>query len=127
MKLNPDCVRDILLFVEENTDYKVSCRILKDDIPAQLSKYPANVVMYHVEQCVMSEYFSKTSSDLNSNITIKGLSPAGHKFIDNVRNDEIWSDVKSVSAKVGSKSLDSLMQIATGVITALIQSQLGLR
>lgn len=127
MKLNPDCVRDILLFVEENTDYKVSCRISKTNIPDTLSEYPSNVVMYHVDQCIMSEYFSKTSSDINGNITIKGLSPIGHKFIDNVRNDEIWSDVKSVSAKVGSKSLDSLMQIATGVITALIQSQLGLR
>lgn len=127
MKLNPDCIRDILLYVEESTDYHVSCCISPGKLNPPLDAYPANVVMYHVEQCIMSNYFSKTSSDLSNTITIKGLSPIGHQFIDNVRNDTIWNDVKAVSSKIGSKSLDALEKIATGVITALIQNQIGLR
>ncbi len=127
MKLNPDCIRDILLYVEESTDYHVSCCISPAKLNPPLDAYPANVVMYHVEQCIMSNYFSKTSSDLSNTITIKGLSPIGHQFIDNVRNDTIWNDVKAVSSKIGSKSLDALEKIATGVITALIQNQIGLR
>lgn len=127
MKLNPDCVRDILLYVEECTDYHVACCISPKSLKPPLDSYPSNVVMYHVEQCIMSNYFSKSSVDISNNVTIKGLSPVGHQFIDNVRSDTIWNDVKVVSSKVGTKSLDALMQIATGVITALIQNQLGLR
>ena len=127
MKLNPDCIRDILLYVEDSTDYHVSCCISPHELPSLLNTYPANVVMYHVEQCIMSNYFSRATSDLNNNITIKGLSPVGHQFIDNVRSDNIWNDVKSVSTKVGVKSLDALMKIASGVVTALIQAQIALK
>ena len=127
MKLNPDCIRDILLYVEDSTDYHVSCCISPQELLPPLNAYPANVVMYHVEQCIMSNYFSKATSDLNNNITIKGLSPVGHQFIDNVRSENIWNDVKAVSTKVGVKSLDALMKIASSVVTALIQSQIDLK
>lgn len=127
MRLNPDCVRDILLFVEDATDYRKSCCIGPKSLDPPLDSYSANEIMYHVDQCCMSGYFSKSSSDLDGNVTIKGLSPLGHQFIDNVRNDTIWNDVKSISGKVGSKSLNALMQISTGVITSIIEHQIGLR
>ena len=126
MKLNPDCVRDILLYVEDSTDYHKSCCISPSSLADSLQSYPVNVVMYHLEQCCFSGYFSKYSSDLEGNVTIKGLSPLGHQFIDNIRNDNIWNDVKNISGKVGSKSLNALMQISTGVITSIIEHQLNL-
>lgn len=127
MKLNPDCIRDILLYVENSTDYRKPCCIGPNRLPESLTIYPVNELMYHVDQCQMSEYFSKATSDLNGNVSIKGLSPLGHQFIDNVRNDNVWNDVKIVSSKIGSKSLTALMQISSGVIRTLIEHQLGLR
>ena len=127
MKLNPDCIRDILLYVEGNTSYRKACTIIPSLCCKTFPNYSSDEVMYHVNQCEMSGYFSKTSSDLDGNITIVSLSPLGHQFIDNIRSDDVWKDVKQVSDTVGSKSLTALSQIASGVITALIEHQLGLR
>lgn len=57
---------------------------------------------------------------------VQDLTPTGHKFIENIRQDTIWNNTKSIAAKVGSKSLDAIMQIASNVITELIKSQFGL-
>ena len=127
MKLNPDCIRDILIYVEENTSYKRACCIEPSSCSKSFPDYSPEELLYHVDQCDMSGYFSKTSHDLSNNVTIAGLSPLGHQFIDNVRSETVWNDVKQVSATVGSKSLSALSQIASGVITSLIEHQLGLR
>ena len=127
MKLNPDCIRDILLYVEENTTYRKACSIHPSFCNEIFPNYTSDEVMYHVNQCEMSGYFAKTSSDLDGNITISCLSPIGHQFIDNTRNENVWNDVKQVSETIGSKSLSALSQIASGVITTLIEHQLGLR
>lgn len=65
--------------------------------------------------------------DVNGNFRVSDLSPHGHEFLANIREDTIWNDVKSISSKVGSKSLSAVSQIASLVIAEIIKSQLGLR
>ena len=50
----------------------------------------------------------------------------GHEFLANIHEPAIWNGVKSIAAKVGSQSLDALMQVASNVITELIRAQFGL-
>ena len=52
------------------------------------------------------------------------LTPAGHQFLADIRKDTNWNKTKEIVKNVGSDSLDTLKQIATGVITSLIQSAL---
>lgn len=59
-------------------------------------------------------------------LELKDITFYGHQFIANVHSDSVWNDVKAVSTKVGSQSISALSQIATGIITAIIKSQLGL-
>lgn len=56
-------------------------------------------------------------------IEIDDLAPAGHQFLANVRQDNIWNNTKTIAGKVGSKSLDALIQISSNVITELIKAQ----
>ena len=58
-------------------------------------------------------------------ITVGDLSPAGHKFLADVRQDNIWNSTKEIAAKVGSKSLDTLIQISSNVITELIKAHIA--
>ena len=60
---------------------------------------------------------------------VKGASKGeglGNQFLANIREDTIWSKTKTVAAKIGSKSLDTLIQISSNVITALIKAEFGL-
>lgn len=127
MKLNPDCVRDILLVIESLPDLKHFYRFDKETIPELFPNYSFEEVMYHTRQCEFSGFLHNASATLNyESYTVCDLTPKGHQFLADIRSDTVWSNVKEVSQKVGSNSLSALSQIATGVITQLIKSQLGL-
>lgn len=128
MKLDPDCVRDILLAVEEATDATSSFEYERSDpVPKRLKNYDHNTIQYHFQQCDMAGLIVGFKRyDAGEHITINDLSPEGHKFIANIREDNIWNGIKNIALKVGSKSLDAIIQIASNVITELIKAQFGL-
>ena len=128
MKLNPNCVRDVLLAVEESCDFKkILCYDQNSPAPSQLKKYTHDEIIYHMMQCSLSNLIVGFSSGDNGElITINDLSPDGHKFLENIREDTIWTKTKTVAAKIGSKSLDALIQISSNVITELIKAEFKL-
>ncbi len=126
MKLNPDCVRDILFYIEENTTLNKHVLFEPQNTEFQFSKYSSDEIFYHLRQCELSGFFEKTSRDLDGNCYVTYLSPAGHQFLSDIKSDNIWNDVKEIGKKVGSNSLSSLSQIATGIVSAHIKAKLGL-
>lgn len=128
MKLNPDCVRDILLMVEEHSDYLTAASFTYGaEQFKKLNRYPLNTILYHITQCERSHLIYKAHIyGTGERFDIEDLTPEGHKFIENIRKDNIWSKIKSISGKIGSCTLDGVMQIATNVITELIKAELGL-
>ncbi|WP_338630447.1 DUF2513 domain-containing protein [Clostridium baratii] len=127
MKLNPDCIRDILLTVEESTDfihpltYKIN-----NNSHEKLSPYSHAEIAYHIRQCNLSNLLHGVNIlDAGDIIVIKDLSPKGHQFLADIRSDNIWNNTKSIATKVGSVSLDALIKISTGVLTQMINKQLG--
>lgn len=126
MKLNPDCIRDILLSVEEVTDLYHPLSISPESLPESLSAYPSNEIMYHIKQCELSGLFGENVSwNMAGGCRIRYLSPEGHKFISDIRANNSWGKTKEIAHKIGANSIDTLKQIATGVVTSLIQSQLS--
>lgn len=126
MKLNPDCIRDILLLVEQETSLSNFLDIEPHKLPEFLSDYQPDEVMYHIKQCELSDLLFVNSWYLDGSCLIKYLTPNGHKFLSDVRDDSNWRRTKECAKKVGSNSLDALKQIASALITSLIQSQFGL-
>jgi len=125
MKLNPDCIRDILLAIEETCDaghYFYS----KEDSEKMLGNYTKDEIVYHARQCDMADMFYKFKQNSDGEWEVVDLTPKGHEFLANIREDTIWNNVKTVSSKVGSKSLNAISQIASAVVTEIIKSQLGL-
>lgn len=100
MKLNPDCLRDVLLVVETN---------------ASTSQWVEAKTLLAEVNWFMDEGF-----------LIKDLTPSGHQFLADIREDTNWNKVKSVLKKVGSFSISAITQAAAGVVQADIQKHLGL-
>lgn len=125
MKLNPDCVRDILLAVEEGCDIGRGVSIPGPNY-SRLQPYNESEVLYHVRQCDLSGFLYQAKTDLLGTYTIRDLTPAGHEFLANIRKDTIWSGVKDVAGKVGATSLNAIVQIASNVVAQMIKYQFGL-
>lgn len=122
MKLNPDCIRDILLTVEDVTDLQHGIVYPSDNMYPQLEKYSVGEVLYHIEQCRLSGFFVGCK-DFNDFIAIRYLSPAGHEFLSSIRRPSNWDRVVGISQKIGVTSLTALSQIAKEVVAELIKSQ----
>ena len=71
MKLNPDCIRDILIEVESQTTFS-SEFLYPDDNSESLSKYCEDEIFYHIKQYVAIFY-----GCLFTDIRRRGLGKAG--------------------------------------------------
>jgi len=140
MQLNPDCVRDILFYIEDNTGYNETAEFenvtgkslfspteLNTEHPSYclINKYGADVLYYHLNYCEKSGLV-EDSEEYTDIIYISDLTPMGHEFLSNIRADNVWTNTKEIANKVGSKSLDSLIQISSSVITKMINSQFSI-
>ena len=125
MKLNPDCIRDILLAVEETTTYSKLFEYA-DGVQKyeRLKSYTDEEIMYHIRQCNEDQLFTKCTFDLLGGCVIFDLSPSAHRFLADIRSDTIWNKTKDTAKNVGSYSLDVLTKIASSIVTSMITSAL---
>ena len=128
MKLDPDCVRGILLTMED-LDYggHMNPEILHQALP----EYSVEQLVY---TCLMLEdggFLELITIDMPGQYlpgikAIVSLTYKGHEFISSIRKNEIWTGVKMIAGKVGSTSLSALSQIAASVVTQLVKAQFNL-
>ncbi len=128
MKLNPDCIRDILLHVE---NFSFGQTENSKDLINSLAKYNGDEIVYTCaklnEANLIEATFRKYPSDDKLILLhVDDLTYEGHQFVANIHEDTVWNGVKSVAKKVGTSSINGLIQIASNVITTLIKSQFGL-
>lgn len=132
MRLNPDCMRAVLLEMEK-TAYGQSMTAMEvvealpefcqDDVAYSIYKlYEAGFLDVKLGKTYLYEEV-KTQIKIDR---INDITYAGHQFLANIREDNIWKGVKGVAKKVGSTSIDAFTQIASNVITELIKAQFGI-
>ena len=125
MKLNPDCMRDVLLEMEkvpfsESLDIEPLCNSLP-----QYTYEDIVYSCYKLKEANFIQAIIKSYDDELHVISLDDITYSGHQFLADIRSDTVWNHVKEVGKKVGSNSVSALTQIATGVITAIIKQQLG--
>lgn len=132
MKLNHECIRDMMLEFEEFIP--LDEYLHKDTMIALPSykKYGHDTYWYAYEKLIEAEY-------LNASITAGGeegenypyiaivssITWQGHEFLDTIRDDKIWKDTKSIIGRFSSVSISLIENVATGVLTNLISKQMG--
>ena len=123
MRLNPDCIRDLLLTIEEKCDFENQWTYDKNmPLEDRLEKYTRDELSYHLLQCKRSNLIvAGKFYGQGGNLIVYDLSPEGHSFLANVRKDSIWDKTKSIAKeKICSISLAVLTQIAEKLVLSMI-------
>lgn len=129
MKLNLDCLRDILLCIEEQSmphkalvfidtylAEKVSTAIESKysvhPYQAELSaKYSNDELIYHLVYCLEAELLISNSQRGATEIFILDLSVKGHEFLDTLRSPTLFEKLKQIAVISGKYSVPALSQI----------------
>lgn len=123
MKLNPDCIRDILLSVEDACDFNKKLIYSRDTDIQRLQKYSHDEIIYHIRQCKLSELIIGSKMfDGGESCIIGDLSPAGHELLAKIRDNHRWKDVKKGLTAVRDFSLSAISAVAEGVASAAINA-----
>ena len=119
MRLNHDCIRDILIYVESNTDDNKIC-VSSDELLNALPKYDKNTLFYHIRRIDSAGLFDKICYADNEPKLISNLSWNGHDYIDNIRDDKVWAKTKAAANKITSVSLSVLIKKAADIAFSFI-------
>lgn len=132
MKLNPDCVRDVLLYLEENlgyTDYvgalqhkEIQICTIPDYFSTTYSKEDVN---YSIEKLYEARFISlvNIASDRDGyivNAYVNDITYIGHEFLNNIRPKNVWDATKEGASKLGLMSMHALSFISSKVIESII-------
>lgn len=127
MKLNLDCIRDILISVE-SMEYGDIWSI--ENLINLLPQYNDSELHYHCLKLVEAGLLdASTMRTLNSPLQIfriNDLTYEGHQFLADIRSDNNWNKTKEVAKNIGSESLSAIREIATAVISSIIHQKLNL-
>lgn len=96
------------------------------DLHEVLPNYDLSVIKYSVlkmkeAKLINAKIFSYDDSIIDEFLIID-ITYFGHEFIEQIKDDNNWNKVKDVAKKVGSSSIDILLQIAAGVLTNKINN-----
>ena len=125
MRLNPDCIRQILFEVEANTGYKEPMLFCPEIM--EKMNFPEDVILYHVKQCELYGFFTHVTHYTNGDddVLIDDLTPKGHEFIQKIREDNVWNKTKSIAGSVGSFAISVISNIASNVIEKAILQKIS--
>lgn len=124
MVLNQDCIRDLMLYLEENlklNDYlSVSSISLKNYSPEEL--------LYTADKLYEAEYLKcsrKVYDNTDLMIFVSSITYNGHQFLDNIRDEKVFTKTKSILSTFKSVSVEIISETASKVITNMINQQLN--
>lgn len=122
MRLNPDCIRDILLLIEQN-DKDSSYSYDQSNKLKELGDYTYAEVIYHASQCSKHGFIEGFSlNDEGTCFIVTDITPAGHAFLANIRNDSFFNKIKAICEEIGVSSLKDISQVASLSVAVLIKN-----
>lgn len=123
MKLDYDCIRYILITIENSDNPRLLASSLSNET------YNVNTILYHIE-CLLDVHYldvSKPISSLGSlynDYFIFRITMHGHQFLDSIRNTDVWNKTKTTAKEVGATTLNSILKISETIIATLIATKL---
>lgn len=132
MKLNYECVRDVLLYLE-NQDYFAPadghivafCPVYIEDIAAELPGYSLTEIYYTLSNLAQAGYIDANEQAFDFVIEryrVDRITFQGHEFLAKIRDEGHWSVVRKGLSVVKDCSLSAIGAIAQGMTSALIDT-----
>lgn len=120
MKLNHDCIRAVLLDIEDNVTLSKRITINQFLKFKHSSKFTIQDITYSLVKLEEVGYIDAAFKKLLEDGTyyyskIGNLTYIGHEFLDNIRDPEIWKKTKEAASKVGKFSITTLASYAVEI------------
>jgi hypothetical protein len=132
MKLNTDCVRALLLALEEVLQFDENLtyphiRFARLSENSLLQEYSNEDIAYTTLKLIEADFIDADTipGDNAFNALYSSITYEGHQFLEGIRKEENWKQTKSICGKVGNFALQSIMSVAEGVTTAAINKHFG--
>lgn len=126
MKLNTNCIRDVMLILEIEVTPKYS--IIIDNFSFYnyadnfSEEYTPEEFIYHLGQCIQRGFVDATPCNTQTSYgyMIRDLTPAGHDFLEHTRDKTVWEKTKKIFNQSTIKTMGALIDISKAVATAEI-------
>ncbi|MGG0645463.1 DUF2513 domain-containing protein [Bacillus mycoides] len=119
MKLNHDCVRDLLLELEEKLTINEHFLLPHFNSLNTVSKHGFDDTYYSFLKLLEANYLDgnyKYASDELIHLSVSSISWDGHQFLDTIRDNEIWSKTKKAVGSLSSASISIMSSLATSYL-----------
>lgn len=140
MKLDKDCIRLVLIYIEEHCIYETNKlrekRMhninLHELINAkEFSGTQEDDIRYTIVKLLEGDYIKGNLIPKNSGVNfdivhISQLTLRGHDLLDNIKPEPVWNKTKNILQKVGDFSLGIMSQVAGETMAAYTKSIMGL-
>ena len=135
MKLNHECMREVLLeiekihrvFVNENDSVEkefLTIHALYKALP-QYGKEEIFYCLFNLEQAGYVSLSTQWISGSVYNCSINHMTYAGHEFLDKIRDPQRWTFIKKGLSAVRNYSLAAISAVAEGATTAAINKYIS--
>lgn len=135
MTINYDCMRDLLLVLESEIklNEELETNWLNNEqisllINSEKQKYTMPDIAYATIMLEEAEFIDaeiQYAGNAISDIIYSGITYKGHLYLEKIRPQTVWNEVKGVCRKIGAFSVDIILQVATKVVTNSINQQYG--
>src|SRR5699024_7165047 len=105
MRLNIECIRDVLLTSEEETNLNNEDLNIDELVTMpRLKKYDEDAIIYTIKKIKEANYIEADVliHSEGSMAMIRHLTYEGHLFLANIRDDGIWKKTKKEASKISS-------------------------
>lgn len=118
MKRNLDLIRSLLLKIEESEKGL-------DSLETALTGYTQDQIDYHLGMLIDAGYVNATCMHTlaRKHFYANGLSMQGHDYLDSVRDEGIWKQVKE---KLGTVSGGTALAVVQEIASKIILAKLGI-
>jgi len=119
MERDMDLVRDLLLHIEGDPQYDGQ-RWLRPEIPSEMGSphHSIEEIAYHLNLLVEAGYL-RGMTVLSGMPAISRMTWQGHEFLDNIRDEDVWSKTK--------ERIKGLSGIALGVVAQIAEAEIKKR
>lgn len=120
MRLNADCVRVVILTIENNLGLGKIMRFSELMSYPLVQSFTQDDVEYSLQQLTAENMIDcKIRRYLNNSFdyTIKDITPEGHKLCDSFRNDSLWEKIKPQLTDIST--IGTLLSSAISIAASL--------
>jgi hypothetical protein len=128
MKRDMDLIRALLLKLEALPMRLGGIVMISPEEDAiTVDGYTPEQIDYHLSQIRKAGFIDEGGVHPMVGTGFRGLTWAGHDFLDSVRDPEIWRATKEGAKKAGGFSLELLVDLAKGLIKKKIEEHTGIQ